>query len=175
MKAITVAGWVGVLLAVAGWMQAGEPAGKTACSAEFQRMKTLVGTWRGEVDMGQGPKEMTLQYRLIAGGSVVEERCLAGTPEEMVTMYFDQGGKLALTHYCIMGNRPAMFLKASDATSISFDLDPTCGIETSKESHMHALKLRFVDADTLATSCKAMLDGKVVEEKENQFKRVKAS
>jgi hypothetical protein len=84
-------------------------------SPEFERMKTLVGAWTGKTDMGQGPVDITLQYRLLAGGSVLEERCFAGTPNEMVTMYYDQNGKLAMTHYCVFGNRPGMLLKSSDA------------------------------------------------------------
>lgn len=56
-------------------------------SPEFERMKTLVGSWTGKTDMGQGLVDITIQYRLLAGGSVLEERCLAGTPNEMVTMY----------------------------------------------------------------------------------------
>src|SRR5262245_16041480 len=77
-------------------------------SPEFERMKSLVGTCTGKADMGQGPVDMTIQYRLLAGGSVLEERCMIGTPNEMVSMYYDQGGKLAMTHYCMFGNRPAM-------------------------------------------------------------------
>src|SRR5712671_2955032 len=77
---------------------------------EFEKLKTLVGTWKGEADMGQGPVEMTVHYRLLAGGSVLEERVFSGTPNEMVTMYYEKGGKLALTHYCVFGNRPGMLL-----------------------------------------------------------------
>src|SRR5262245_6681371 len=79
-------------------------------SPKFERMKSLIGTWKGNADIGQGPVEMTVQYRLLAAGTVLEERIFPGTPHEMVTMYFDKDGKLALTHYCMMGNRPAMQL-----------------------------------------------------------------
>src|SRR5262245_55615930 len=72
-------------------------------SAEFERMKTLVGTWTGKTDMGQGPMEITVKYRLLAGGSVLEERVFEGTPNEMITLYYDQGDKLAGTHYCMLG------------------------------------------------------------------------
>ena len=90
----------------------------------------------------------------------------------MVTMYYDQGDKLALTHYCMMGNRPAMLLKSSDAKSLSFDFDKTCGINTKKESHMHAMTIRFDDADTITTSCKALMDGKEMPEHPTTLKRV---
>ena len=143
-------------------------------SPEFERMKTLVGSWTGKTDMGQGPVDITLQYRLLAGGSVLEERVFAGTPQEMVTMYYDQNGKLAMTHYCVMGNRPGMKLKSSDAKTIKFDFDATCGINPRKESHMHALSITFDDADTITTSCKAMMDGKEMEEKPTTLKRVKS-
>ena len=143
-------------------------------SAEFARMKTLVGNWTGKCDMGQGPVDMTIQYRLLAGGSVLEERVFAGTPNEMVTMYYDQNGKLAMTHYCVFGNRPAMKVKSADAKTIKFDFDATCGINPAKESHMHALSITFNEADTITTSCQAIIDGKEQAEKPTTLKRVKS-
>ena len=164
-----------LLLATAMCLNAGEPPKSKPGSPEFERMKTLVGTWSGKTDMGQGPVDITIQYRLLAAGSVVEERCLQGTPNEMVTMYYDKDGKLALTHYCMMGNRPAMALKASDANSLTFDFDGSCcTIDPKKESHMHALTLRFDDADTITTSCKAIMDGKEMPDHPTTLKRAKS-
>src|SRR5688572_9984233 len=135
--------WSATILAAAMVsISAAEPQKKAAPgSPEFERMKSLVGTWQGTADMGQGPVEMTVQYRLIAGGTVLEERSFPGTPHEMVTMFYEKDGKLALTHYCVMGNRPAMVLDSADAKSLKFAFDKNCGINTSKEPHMHALKL----------------------------------
>jgi hypothetical protein len=152
-----------------------EPAAKPKPgSPEFERMKTLVGTWQGKTDMGQGPIDITVNYRLLAGGSVLEERVFEGTPQEMVTMWYDQGGKLAMTHYCVLGNRPGMLLKSSDAKTLKFDFDATCGINPTAESHMHALTIRFDDADTITSSCKAIMDGKEVPEHPTTLKRVKS-
>src|SRR6266478_3258977 len=157
-----------LLLANSVALNADEPKSKQS-SPEFERLKTLVGTWKGKTDMGQGLIEMTVQYRLLAGGSVLEERVFSGTPNEMVTMYYEQGGKLALTHYCMFGNRPGMLLK-----STTFDFDKACGINTATESHMHALTIHFDDADTITTSCKAMMEGKEMEEHPTTLKRVKS-
>jgi hypothetical protein len=143
-------------------------------SSEFERMKTLVGDWTGKTDMGQGPIDLNIQYRLLAGGSVLEERCFIDTPNEMITMYYDQGGKLAMTHYCMFGNRPGMLLRSSDAKSIHFDFDKTCGINPEKESHMHALSITFDDANTITTSCKAIMDGKEMPGKPTTLKRIKS-
>lgn len=165
-----------LLLAGTFTLNAAEPIHAKKSSPEFERMKSLVGTWTGKTEMpGQGLVELTVQYRLLAGGSVLEERCFQGTPGEMITMYYDQGDKLAMTHYCALGNRPAMTLASSDATSLKFDFDSTCGIDPTKESHMHALTLHFDDADTITTTCKAIMDGKEIEPHATTLKRVKSS
>ena len=163
-----------LLLSASMWLNAAEPEKAKPASPEFERMKTLVGTWKGTTDMGQGPVELTIQYRLIAAGSVLEERVFQGTPNEMVTMFYDKGGKLALTHYCMLGNQPAMTLKTSDAKTLAFDFDgAACCVDPKKESHMHALTLRFDDTDTITTTCKAIMDGEEMPEKPTTLKRVK--
>ena len=153
-------------------LNAGEPAKSRQSSAEFEKLKSLVGTWQGKADMGQGPVDMTVQYRLLAAGSVVEERSFPGTPHEMVTMFYNKDGHLALTHYCVMGNRPGMVLKSSDEKTLTFAFDDSCGINPQKESHMHALSMRFDDANTITASCKAIMDGKEMAEKPTVLKRV---
>jgi|ERR1041385_596228 hypothetical protein len=162
-----------LLLAGTAWLSAGETPNPKPGSAEFERLKTLVGTWQGKTDIGQGPIDLTVQYRLLAGGTVLEERVFAGTPNEMVTMYFDRDGKLAMTHYCVMGNRPGMLLKSSDSKTLKFDFDETCGINPARESHMHALSITFDDTDTITTSCKAIIEGKEVPEHPTTLKRIK--
>jgi hypothetical protein len=156
------------------WLNANEPVKPIQGSTELEKLKTLVGTWTGKTDMGQGPIDLTVQFRLLAGGSVVEERIFPGTPMEMVTMYFDKEGKLALTHYCVLGTRPGMVLKSSDAKTLRFDFDESCGIKPSQENHMHAMTLTFEDKDTIATSCKAVMDGKPVEAPPTTLKRAKS-
>jgi hypothetical protein len=173
MKAKLSIAYSTLLLAASLGLSAEQPAKPTQVSPEFERMKSLVGAWKGKTDMGQGPVEITAQYRLLAGGTVLEERVFAGTPNEMLTMYYDQGGKLALTHYCIMGNRPGMVLKSSDPKTLKFDFDPTCGINVGTESHMHALTIRFDDDETITTSCKAMIGGKEMEEHPTTLRRIK--
>jgi len=186
MKIKFIAVGTSLLLASSLWLNAAEKGGSSATppageakakpgSPEFERMKTLVGTWKGKTDMGQGPVDITLQYRLLAGGSVLEERCFAGTPNEMVSMYYDQSGTLAMTHYCMLGNRPGMLLKSSDSKSIKLDFDATCGINPQKESHMHGLTISFDDTDTITTSCTAIMDGKEAPNHSTTLKRVKSS
>lgn len=164
-----------LVLAATTCLQAGDanPFGQPKPgSAEFERLKTLVGTWTGKVDMGQGPVEMNIEFRLAAAGTVLEERLAPGTPMEMVTMFYDKAGKLAATHYCVLGNRPEMALKTADAKSITLDFDSCCGIDAKKEAHMHGMTLSFDDANTITTSCKAIMNGQEAPEHNSTFKRV---
>ena len=172
MKNILTSICTTALLSSAILLNAGETAPHTGNSKEFERMKFLVGTWKGTADMGQGLEELTVEYRLIAAGSVLEERVFAGTPNEMVTMYYEENGRLAMTHYCMFGNRPAMKLKSSDADTLYFDFDATCGIDPKQESHMHALSIRFNDKNTITTSCIAMIDGNLIDPQPTQLTRV---
>ena len=157
-----------------GWLTAAQPDKPYQGSAEFERMKTLVGTWKGKADMGQGPMEFTVEYRLISGGSALEERIHAGTPKEMVTMYHDRKGKLALTHYCMLGNQPGMVFKASDRKTLRFDFDATCGVNAKSETHMHALTLTFEDADTIQQDWKLFEGGKAKDSHPFTLKRIKS-
>ncbi len=154
-------------------LAAGQLTPPYAGSPEFERMKTLVGTWKGTHDMGQGPMEMTVEYRLVAGGSSLEERFFAGTPMEMVTMYHDRQGKLALTHYCMLHNQPGMLLKSSDAKTLSFDFDKTCGVNKNS-IHMHSLVIAFQDPDHITQDWKLYENRKPKESHPFALKRVKS-
>ena len=112
-------------------------------SAAFERMKSLVGKWTAESPM---MRKMKMEFRLIAGDSVVEERFAHGTPMEMLSTYHDVNGKLTMTHYCMLRNQPRMKLVKSTADSLTFDLAPTPGLNPSKDKHMHGATYTFIDA-----------------------------
>ncbi len=87
--------------------------------------------------------------------------------------YVDKGGKLALTHYCMLGNQPAMALEASDANSLTFDSRRELLHHRPESARCMGMTLRFDDADTLTSTCKAVMDGKEVSDHAITFKRVK--
>ena len=162
-----------VMIAFTGSLCAAEHDKVYKGSPEFERIKSLAGTWKGKADMGQGPMEMTVEYRVISGGSAVEERIFAGTPKEMVTIYHDKNGKLALTHYCMLANRPAMLLESSDGKTLRFDFDATCGIDAKSEMHMHSLAITFEGPDSIVQDWKLFEDGKAKDSHPFALKRVK--
>ena len=82
------------------------------------------------------------------------------TPHEMVDMYSDEGGKLAMIHYCAMGNQPHMRLKGASSKSITLEMGPSTGIDPAKDPHMHGLALEFPDANHLIERWTSYKDGK---------------
>ncbi len=129
-------------------------------SPEFERMKELVGTWRGTSAMGDKVEEATVEYRLTSGGSAVLEKLYPGTPKEMVSLYYNRNGKLMMTHYCMLGNRPQLELKSADVAGMDFLLSPNSDIDASNETHMHALRISFDGKDKITQKWTCFEQGK---------------
>ena len=133
-----------VFAAIAGECRSAPYAG----SPEFEHMKQLAGAWEGTSDMGKAGEKVRVEYRLTAGGSALVETLFPGSAEEMVSVYYDRKGKLAMTHYCMLRNQPHMTLTKADAQTIELvfakkgnDIDP------AQETHMHAVRIICPDND----------------------------
>lgn len=110
-----------------------------AHSRDFDRMKELVGVWEGRADMGKGPEQFKITYEITSAGNAIVEKFAAGQPHEMVTVYYDYGGKLVLTHYCSLGNQPHMEITDSGMNTMQFVLSQRApNLVSLQEMHMHA-------------------------------------
>jgi hypothetical protein len=126
-------------------------------SVAFERMKSLVGEWSADSPlMGK----MKTEFRLIAGGSVIEERFGEDTPMEMLSVYHDVNGKLMMKHYCALRNQPQMQLTKSTPKSLTFDFVPTPGLDAAKEKHMHGATYTFIDSNHFQMEGVAWENGK---------------
>lgn len=134
----------GIVVAHAGEYQSAPYTG----SKEFERMKQLVGTWEGTTDMDKEGKKVRVEYRLTSGGSALVETLFPGEAEEMVSVYHDRKGKLAMTHYCMLRNQPLMTLKKADPQTIELVFARKGNsIDPAREKHMHAVRIEFTDND----------------------------
>ena len=130
-------------------------------SSEFEQMKGLAGTWKGMHQFGdQEATEAVVEYSVTSNGSAVVEKLFPGTPHEMISVYHDQGGKLSMTHYCGLGNRPEMSLTSSTPNEIKLDFSGPADIDTAKDAHMHSLALTF-DGDKIIQNWTYYKDGAV--------------
>jgi len=136
-------------------------ASKPATSPEFEKMKSLVGTWSGKCKMGcLKDQDLEVDYKLTAGGTAVLETIAPGTPKEMTTVYHMENGKLVMNHYCTMGNCPKMTLKKSSDNELFFEMKGKDGISSAQEPHMHALDITWKDPDHISASWVMYTDGK---------------
>lgn len=119
-------------------------------SKDFERMKALVGVWEGSADMGKGMETLRVTYELTSAGNAIVERFAAGQPHEMVTVYHDFSGKLAMTHYCSLGNQPHMELRNPGEGTMLFVLSgKNPGLANLTEMHMHSLTIAFDGKDSI--------------------------
>lgn len=137
------------LLAAAQSPVPAAPAGKADPKAAFERLKGLAGEWGGNVK-GAGPATVT--WRVISGGSAVVESLFPGEPQEMMTVYHLDAGRLVATHYCGLGNQPRFELgPKSTADELFLDFTGGANLKAEKDTHMHSGRIKFVGADRLET------------------------
>jgi len=135
-----------VLAAVAAY--AGPKAEGSSDAAAFARLKTLVGEWDANTQMGKAH----LSYELIAGGTALVEKETGEKMPAMMTVYHLDGDRLMLTHYCMAGNQPRMRAKAFDAAAGKLEFEFLDGTNlTAAEGHMHNARIQFVDNDHVKT------------------------
>lgn len=156
-------------------------AGVHVGSAEFERLKTLVGRWESEMpvpggDRSEGGKgamtTVATEYRLAANGSVIVERNFPDTPMEMISVYHDRGGKLWMTHYCAKGNQPQMSLAKSTDGVIALELVEG-SLDSPDESHMHSVSIAFDGKDVMSQTWTMYERGKETMSHTMTYRRVR--
>jgi len=111
-------------------------------SIALQRIKALAGNWTGVMDKPDGSQnKVHVTYRTTSNGSAVVETIFKDTPMEMTSVYFDRNGKLTMTHYCALANRPSLKLVEESNNTLVFDYDSGEEMDPKKDMHIHGLRL----------------------------------
>ena len=163
--------WVaGPLLLTTSLFAAEAPKPETEAAAAFARLKGLSGQW--EAPIKDGVKSAS--YEVISGGSAVVERDTMDGMPPMLTVYYLDGDRLLLTHYCMAGNQPRMQARRfnPDSGELKFDFLDATNLANPNAGHMHDATLRLVDNDHFSESWDFYLNGKVQMTESAQFTRV---
>lgn len=123
----------------------------------FTQIKSLAGSWKANVTLDPPMKGMSntvtdVTMRVTSrGNALVHEIYEPGKGDDPahfdhpVTMFYIDGGKLLLTHYCDAGNRPRMSARSSDGKTVEFDFVDVAG--NLKYGHMSHAIFTFIDAN----------------------------
>ena len=125
----------------------------------FDQLKTLAGDWQGPATVDPPQPEMNngtplhISMRVTSrGNALVHEMQEVGTPldpakyDHPVTMFYVDGDRLNLVHYCDAGNRPHMVARSSpDGKKVEFDFVDLSG--GNEYGHMYHAVFTFIDAN----------------------------
>jgi hypothetical protein len=126
---------------------------QTEAQKSFDKLKALSGVWEGKVTtdlkvatpLDNEPTHVTLRTTS-RGNALMHEMTSAGSPDDPITMFYLDEGRLLLTHYCDAGNRPRMEGKISpDGKTLEFEFIDVAG--NNLHQHMHHAKFTFIDAN----------------------------
>ena len=129
--------------------QATNPARQsTTAGAAYDKLKSLVGEWEGNMNEGGQQLPATTSFRLVSDGSALMNVLGAGTPHEMVTMFHMDNSDLMATHYCASHNQPRFRLvSSSEPNVVTFDFKDATNLASPATPHMVGLKITFLDAN----------------------------
>jgi hypothetical protein len=110
----------------------------------LDRFKSMTGTWIGKSSTGDASQ---VTYQLMGGGTgVMAESHMAS--EDMTSMFYVDGNRLLMTHFCPSGNQPRMVATISpDLKTVSFDFLDATNLPGPQAGHMHRAVYLFTDAD----------------------------
>jgi len=141
----------------------------------FAKLQSLAGIWEGTASDGSKSR---VQYEVIAGNSAVVERFVndrMGAENAMVTVYYLDGGRLLMQHYCMAKNQPRMKAESFDAASneVRFAFVDATGLPNPQAGHMHKATIHFIDADHISQEWQFFENGKQKFAESLQYTRVR--
>ena len=122
-------------------------ADKTKSEEAFDRLASLKGEWKGEID----GVNTTLIYRVTANGSALMEECRPENGPQMITMFTVDGDHLIATHYCSAKNQPQMATPTitDPQKPLAFSLVRVTGLKSPDDFHNTGLTVIQEDNDHL--------------------------
>lgn len=124
---------------------------QTNAQKSFTTLKTLAGSWDGTLsgtgtDMDGKVMHVTLRVTSTGNALMHEMNGLAGRPDDPITMFYVDGDRVMLTHYCDAGNRPRMAgVLGPDGKTLDFEFVDVAG--STQYGHMHHVMLAMGDAN----------------------------
>lgn len=140
------------------------PTAPSDAQKSFEMLKTLAGSWEGTLtpvpavkDFAGAPVKVMIRVTS-KGNALMHEMTIAGLPDDPITMLYLDDGRLMLTHYCDIGNRPRMVGKTSpDGKTVAFEVLDISG--STQRGHMADAVFTIVDVNHHIEEWKSIYPG----------------
>ena len=133
------------IIALALMLTATAAYAQTESQKAFATLKTLPGTWEGTGMEGRDSNmPLRVEFKITGGGSAVMSEIQGH--EDMISMFYMDGDRLLLTHYCAVGNQPRMQASASpDGKTLTFNFVDATNLSSPEAGHMQKMILTVLD------------------------------
>ena len=135
------------------------PAAAEARFPPMVRMGQLAGDWVGTVSnhkrgVTDQPVEVHLHYDLVSDGYAVVETLKMGQFPGMVSVYYQEGDQLMMTHFCSSNTQPRLRTRSipRDMKEFVFEFVDSTNILKANWMNIVSLKLEFPTKDDLIQS-----------------------
>jgi hypothetical protein len=136
-----------LLLVCTALVFADEHKSAVAANPQFDKMKTLDGSWVGAFVEGGKEYPATTRFMTVSDGSALMAWLGEGTPEEMITIFHMDGKELMGTHYCASHTQPRFIaVPSGDPNRVVFQFKDGTNIG-EHDGHMTAVTFIFDGAD----------------------------
>lgn len=137
--------YAAIVFALAG----GSTEAQTKLAGGFDQLKSLVGEWDGTNADG---KSVHVAYQMVSNGTALLERLKTPDESNMVTVYTSDGDRVAVTHFCAIGNQPQMRTPAvtGETKQFSFAFVRATNLASANAGHMDHLVVTLQDKDHFA-------------------------
>lgn len=139
----------------------------------FERLKGLEGKWHGRSTKGW---QETVTYKVIARGSVVYESSFDAKPNAaMATMFYLDGSRLLLTHYCVSQTQPRLQATSFEdgGRKVTFTFLDATNLPSRDKGHMDKVIINFIDDDHFTSKWTWYQNAKETWLEEINYERIK--
>jgi hypothetical protein len=134
-------------------------AGQIENSTSLDGLKPLVGDWTAT---DAGGKLFTTSFRLISNNTALEETVNSSHDTQMVSIYNADGARVAMTHFCSMGNQPRLETPSErpNPNEFVFSFSGVTNLASPNDQHLHRMVITIQGPDHFTEAWTIRVNGK---------------
>lgn len=133
--------------------------GQAGNSTSLDGLKRLVGNWTATDADG---KPFSASFRLISNNTALEETVNSAHDTQMVSIYNADGPRVAMTHFCSIGNQPRLETQSErpNPNEFVFSFTGATNLASPNDQHMHRMVITLEGPDHFTEEWTIRVSGK---------------